>query len=77
MANNSLKNLRLSNGLTQKDVAEKLKMTTSAYAKIERGERNLTINAEKKLANLFNVDIETINSLYTKQATLQETSVDL
>lgn len=77
MANNSLKNLRLSNGLTQKDVAEKLKMTTSAYAKIERGERNLTINAEKKLANLFNVDIETINSLYTKQATLQETSLDL
>lgn len=77
MANNSLKKLRLSNGLTQKDVAEKLKMTTSAYAKIERGERNLTINAEKKLANLFNVDIETINSLYTKQATLQETSLDL
>lgn len=77
MANNSLKKLRLSNGLTPKDVAEKLKMTTSAYAKIERGERNLTINAEKKLANLFNVDIETINSLYTKQATLQETSLDL
>lgn len=77
MANNNLKKLRLSNGLTQKDVAEKLKMTTSAYAKIERGERNLTINAEKKLANLFNVDIETINSLYTKQATLQETSLDL
>ena len=77
MANNSLKKLKLSNGLTQKDVAEKLKMTTSAYAKIERGERNLTINAEKKLANLFNVDIETINSLYAKQATLQETSLDL
>lgn len=77
MANNNLKKLRLSNGLTQKDVTEKLKMTTSAYAKIERGERNLTINAEKKLANLFNVDIETINSLYTKQATLQETSLDL
>lgn len=77
MANKNLKKLRLSNSLTQKDVAEKLNMTTSAYAKIERGERNLTINAEKKLANLFNVDIETINSLYTKQATLQKTSLDL
>ena len=37
MSNNSLKELRLSNGLTQKDVAEKLNMTVSSYAKIEHG----------------------------------------
>ena len=45
-------------------------MSTSAYAKIERGERNLTIDAKKELADFFNVDIETINSLYTKQTML-------
>lgn len=77
MSNNSLKELRLSNGLTQKDVAKKLNMSDSTYAKIERGERTLNIGIEQELADLLNVDIETINSLYTKQTTLKEASLDL
>lgn len=52
-------------------------MSDSTYAKIERGERTLNIGIEQELADLLNVDIETINSLYTKQTTLKEASLDL
>lgn len=77
MSNNSLKELRRSNGLKQKDVAEKLNMTVSSYAKIERGERNLSIDMEQDLADLYNVDIEVINNLCTKRTMLKEGLLDI
>lgn len=77
MSNNNLKELRLSNGLKQKDVAEKLNMTVSSYAKIEREERNLSIDMEQDLADLYNVDIEVINNLCTKRTMLKECLLDI
>lgn len=58
MIKNSLKKLRESNGLTQKEVAEKLNIDISTFSKIERGVRGLSIYMEKELADLYNVDIE-------------------
>lgn len=77
MLKNSLKKLRESNGLTQKEVAEKLNMDVSTFSKIERGLRGLNIDMEKELANLYNVDIEVINDLCTKQTMLKETSLNM
>ena len=77
MLKNSLKKLRESNGLTQKEVAEKLNMDVSTFSKIERGLRGLNIDMEKELANLDNVDIEVINDLCTKQTMLKETSLNM
>lgn len=47
MLKNNLKKLRESNGLTQKEVAEKLNMDVSTFSKIERGVRGLNIDMEK------------------------------
>ena len=77
MIKNSLKKLRESNGLTQKEVAEKLNIDISTFSKIERGVRGLSIYMEKELADLYNVDIEVINSLSTKQTMLNETSINM
>ena len=77
MLKNNLKKLRESNGLTQKEVAEKLNMDVSTFSKIERGLRGLNIDMEKELANLYNVDIEVINDLCTKQTMLKETSLNM
>lgn len=77
MINNSLKKLRTSNGLKQKDVAEKINMTTTAYAKIERGERGISADVERKLADIFNVDISVINEISTNMTMLKEGSLDL
>lgn len=42
--------LRLNNGLTQKQLAEKLGTKQSEIARIESGNRNLTINTLQKIA---------------------------
>lgn len=46
-AKKQFKKLRESNGLTQKEVAEKLNMDVSTFSKIERGVRGLNIDMEK------------------------------
>src|SRR5690606_19789664 len=53
----TLKNLRKKNNFTQAIIAEKLGISIRAYAKIESGETNLTIERLHKLSTIFNMDI--------------------
>ncbi|MFP5165765.1 helix-turn-helix domain-containing protein [Bacillus halotolerans] len=53
-----LYDLREDNDFTQKDIAEHLSLTHSAYAKIERGERMLSADILIKLSNLYNVSTD-------------------
>ncbi len=50
-----LKTYRQYRGMTQKEVAEKLKMTHSGYSKYERGERKIDIELWMKLMNILHI----------------------
>jgi transcriptional regulator with XRE-family HTH domain len=50
-----LKGLRLEKGLTQADLAEKAKLNTNYYAKIERGEVKPAPEAYEKIAKALKV----------------------
>lgn len=58
MLGKRLQELRISKGLLQKDVAGKLKITTSAYGFYEQGKRMPDIETLKSLAKLFNVSVD-------------------
>lgn len=77
MIKSSLQKLRRSNNLTQEQVAKELAMDKSTYAKIERGERTLSIDYEPKLADLFNVSIDVINEICNRQTILKESTIDI
>lgn len=53
-----IRNLREDSDMTQKEVAKYLSFTSSAYAKIERGERVLSFEVLIKLSNLYNVSTD-------------------
>ncbi len=57
-----LKDLRIKQGFTQNDVADKLNILQSYYSMIENGERQqkMTIDLAQKLADVFDVSIEYI-----------------
>lgn len=50
-----LKTLRLDRDLTQADIAEKAKMSTNYYAKIERGEVRPSVDIYERLAKALKV----------------------
>ena len=50
-----LKSLRLDRDLTQADIAEKAKMSTNYYAKIERGEVRPSVDIYERLAKALKV----------------------
>lgn len=50
-----LKKLRNEKGMTQREAAEKIGVSYSAYQKYESGERELGANSVKKLADYYNV----------------------
>jgi len=52
--------LRKERKMTQQQVAEILGITRSFYGMIETGDRNPTLDLAKKIAELFQVDIEEI-----------------
>lgn len=58
MLSNRLKALRKKNNLLQKDIADFLKITTSAYGFYEQGKREPDYDTLKKLANYFGVSID-------------------
>lgn len=58
--NNSLFTLRSKFGLSQKEVAEKVGITTSYYGMIEIGERKPSLIVAYKLAKFFRTTIENI-----------------
>ncbi len=52
-----IRKIRISKGLTLANMGEELKMTTSAYSKIERGETNILATRLIQIAEVFNINI--------------------
>jgi transcriptional regulator with XRE-family HTH domain len=63
---NKLKLLRSYKGLTQEKMAEKLGISTYAYAKIERCETNVSHNRLKQIAEVGEIDLEQLFGLDEK-----------
>lgn len=53
-----LKQLRTQNGFTQKEMAQKLKMTQQAYSRYERAQCQPDIDTLCKLADIFEVSVD-------------------
>lgn len=49
--------MREINQWSQEDMAEKLAMSPTGYAKIEHGKTNLTLDKLKQIAQIFNIDV--------------------
>jgi transcriptional regulator with XRE-family HTH domain len=64
----NIRQLRKQYGLLQKQVAEAIGVHPSNYNKIEKGERQLTIEMLVNLSKLFNCSVEEI--LYLKDDTI-------
>lgn len=56
----NIKKIRELKNLTRDYVAAELKMSTSGYGKIERGEVDLTVSKLKKIAEVLGVSVEFI-----------------
>lgn len=56
----NIRKIRELKNLTREYVADELKMSTSGYGKIERGEVDLTISKLNKIAEVLDVSIEFI-----------------
>ncbi|AOF52959.1 transcriptional regulator [Rodentibacter caecimuris] len=52
-----IRGLREQNRLSQEEMAERLNMSPSGYAKIERGETKLYLEKLEQIAQVFNLDI--------------------
>lgn len=59
-ANEKLKQLRELHNWSQEHVSEKINITPSSYAKIERGETGLTLERLQQFAEIYNVEISEI-----------------
>ena len=55
--NEKLRQLRETNHWSQEEMAERMSMSPSGYAKIERGETKLNIEKLQAIAQIFNIDI--------------------
>ena len=53
-----LKELRLSKGLTQSEIAKVIGYSSLSYARYEKGEREPDISTLCKLADYFNVSVD-------------------
>lgn len=59
----TIRKMRENNKWSQEEMAEKLNMSPSGYAKIERGETKLYLEKLQQIAQVFNIDVnELINS---------------
>lgn len=60
-----LANLRKANGLTQKDMADKLMITEQAYYYIERGkrQRNMSLTFMASLSDIFGISLDYIKEM--------------
>ena len=64
MLKDNLKKVRLNNGLTQAQVAERLGVSQAQYAWWESGGMNPKYETIKKLADVFNTTTEALNGRY-------------
>jgi transcriptional regulator with XRE-family HTH domain len=71
MKNDRLKNLRVSRGLTVRELAEDVGIDFSIISAIENGRRKLNVTYASKLADYFHVDIDFL--LYHTEADLLDT----
>lgn len=60
-----IKRLRKSKGLSQEELAERLNISQSAYARMEKGESNSWINHLEKLSEVFEIRPEEFVSDHT------------
>jgi transcriptional regulator with XRE-family HTH domain len=58
-----LRIIRMFKGYSQEEMAEKLSYSLSGYAKIERGETDLSINKLENIAELMGIDLQKILGL--------------
>ena len=56
----NLKELRTKKGLTQRDMAEKLRVAVSSYNMYENGQRKIPSEIAYEIANILKVDIRDI-----------------
>ncbi|MGN6865630.1 helix-turn-helix domain-containing protein [Neisseria sp. P0020.S003] len=66
--NEKIRMLREFNHFSQKEMAEKLNISTTGYAKIERGERGLNFAKLKKIAAVFDIEVADLVSINYKSA---------
>jgi transcriptional regulator with XRE-family HTH domain len=69
-----IKRLRKSKGFSQDDMAEKLSISQSAYARIESGESNSWANHIQKLSEIFEIKPE--NFLTDETNNLEQENTD-
>jgi transcriptional regulator with XRE-family HTH domain len=69
-----IKKLRKSKGFSQEDMAEKLHISQSAYARIESGESNSWANHIEKLSEIFEIKPE--NFLTDETNNLEQENTD-
>ncbi|HGD1056919.1 TPA: helix-turn-helix domain-containing protein [Streptococcus agalactiae] len=62
MFSKKLKELRINNKLSQKQIAEQMNISQQAYAKWERGKNSPSLATLEKVANFFNLSIEELLS---------------
>lgn len=70
---NIFKRLRVSTGLTQVEIAEKLKISRSTIGMYETGAREPDFEALERIADFFNVDIDYLLGRTNKTTLLPET----
>lgn len=53
-----IRSIRLMQGLTQSDMADRLNMTQNGYSKIESGKTRLSLIILFQIADIFKIDIK-------------------
>lgn len=64
--NEKIRMLREFNHFSQEEMAEKLNISTTGYAKIERGERGLNVAKLEKIASVFGIEVADLVSVNDK-----------
>lgn len=72
-----LTNLRKQNGFTQKEMAQKLKMTQQAYSRYERSECQPDIDTLCKLADIFEVSVDYLLGRENEKAVTTKGATDI
>lgn len=58
MLGKRLRTLRINKNISQENVAATLEITQSAYSKIERGDRKITVLLVQKLSEIYHLDFQ-------------------
>ncbi len=69
--------LRINKDLSQENIADMIGLTQSAYSKIERGERQMSLVLLEKIASIFNVELTRLISYCKGSVTLPDMLRDM